>query len=356
MSREKHLKRLVSCKRPPWPGDAAILDKHPYTSSGYPKLYKMWPKLQDMPRDMFLWSHEKQFRRKEFFACGELCSIEGCTVVETTKCACGWYVCSQHAELDYVEMPPPFKCSLCFDPCAPKQNCRSLKRTYGLRFQEVAAIVSDARVQELQEHLVPKDPRGITLPKRCDSLCAACCEDGAACKTWMGKCDLCLRTTCINHAEINVEGIFGDKRCADGTVPDVICRACAAAVEVATGTEKTGNNVAGLGITLDKSALVHRCVKTPVNCLVAGSFNGLQLSAGHGLIDTGAQDFVIPPLVGSIAQSVGASTSTTSPTSSFPSSSESTVNISSTQFYATLTQVPGSSCLFMAALGICQYI
>ena len=90
------------------------------------------------------------------------------------------------------------------------------------------------------------------LPKRCDSLCAACCEDGAACKTWMGKCDLCLRTTCIIHAEINVEGIFGDKRCADGTVPDVICRACAAAVEVATGTEKTGNNVAGLGITLDK--------------------------------------------------------------------------------------------------------
>ena len=63
-----------------------------------------------------------------------------------------------------------------------------------------------------------------------------------------------------------------------------------------------------------------------------------------------------PPLVGTIAQSVGASTSTTSPTSSAPSSSESTVNISSIQFYATLTQVPGSSWLFMAALGICQYI
>ena len=47
----------------------------------------------------------------------------------------------------------------------------------------------------------------------------------------------------------------------------------------------------------------------------------------------------IPPLVGTIAQSVGASTSTGSPTSSVPSSSESNVNISSTQFYATLTQV-----------------
>ena len=45
------------------------------------------------------------------------------------------------------------------------------------------------------------------------------------------------------------------------------------------------------------------------------------------------------PLVGTIAQSVGASTSTGSPTSSVPSSSESNVNISSTQFYATLTQV-----------------
>ena len=71
-----------------------------------------------------------------------------------------------------------------------------------------------------------------------------------------------------------------------------------------------------------------------------------------------------PPLVGTIAQSVGASTSTGSPTSSVPSSSESSVNtfqagcvellsefniednlpaseaqLSSTQFYATLTQV-----------------
>ena len=61
-------------------------------------------------------------------------------------------------------------------------------------------------------------------------------------------------------------------------------------------------------------------------------------------------------LVGTIDQSVGASTSTGSPTSSVPSSSESNVNISSTQFYATLTQGPGSSWLFMAALGICQYI
>ena len=125
---------------------------------------------------------------------------------------------------------------------------------------------------------------------------------------------------------------------------------------MSTGTEKTGNNVAGLGITLDKSALVHRCVKTPVNCLVAGSFNGLQLSAGHGLIDTGAQDFVISPLVGSIAQSVGASTSTGSPTSSVPSSSESNVNISSTQFYATLTHwqllaAPGSSWQLWPASG-----
>ena len=71
-----------------------------------------------------------------------------------------------------------------------------------------------------------------------------------------------------------------------------------------------------------------------------------------------------PPLVGTIAQSVGASTSTGSPTSSVPSSSESSVNtfqagcvellsefniednlpasetqLSSTQFFATLTQV-----------------
>ena len=63
-----------------------------------------------------------------------------------------------------------------------------------------------------------------------------------------------------------------------------------------------------------------------------------------------------PPLVGTIAQSVGASASTGSPTSSVPSSSESNVNISSTQFYATLTHwqllaAPGRSWQLWPASG-----